>query len=207
MKIGFNPNFAPFSYLEDQNPAGIVVERIVAIFEKANIPAEFISAGLTSLIEGLMEGQFDILAVLAKTEERTKTLAFSKPIIVSGGAWFMASGRMPLVDDELPKTVVTPKVGPLVAQISSLYPEIKIILTEDYDSALQDVMAGKADAAALNWHVGKMLVAQKYDGQFHIPKAPFNTMPLYMATKLENADAIIERLNPHIPDDWGPDPL
>ena len=119
----------------------------------------------------------------------------------------MARSNNPLVDDERPKTVVTPKVGPLVAQISSLYPEISIILTDDYDSALMDVLAGKADAVALNWHVGKMLVAQTYDGQFHIPKAPFNTMPLYMATKIEDQQNIISQLNTHIPDDWGPDPL
>ena len=158
-------------------------------------------------MENLAAGQVDILAAMAKTEERTKVLAFSKPLIVSGGAWFMGKGNHPLIEDELPKTIVTPKVGPLVAQVSTLYPEINIILTDDYDSALQDVIAGKADAAALNWHVGKMMVAQKYGGQFHVPKAPFNTMPLYMASKIEDLDTIINRLNPYIPDDWGPDPL
>lgn len=207
MRIGFNPNFAPFSYLENKQPAGIVIERIKKILVNANVPVEFIPSELTGLIEGLMDGKFEVLAALAKTDERTKVLAFSKPIIVSGGAWFTPSGKSPLVEDELPKTVVTPRVGPLVAQISALYPEINIILTEDYDSALKDTISGEADAAALNWHVGKMLIAQKYVGQFHIPDAPFNTMPLYMASKLKNSDEFIGRLNPHIPEDWGPDPL
>lgn len=206
MKIGFNPNFAPFSTLENDKPAGIVIERIRHIFEKAEIKYELIPAELTGLLSGLDEGKFDLLAALAKTPEREKTLSFSKPIIVSGGAWFKASSSAPLMDGELPETAITPKVGPLVAQIKSLFPEIELLTSEDYDSSLQDVLDGKADAAALNWHVGKMLTQDKYKSLFHIPAAPFNTMALHMASKIEDL-AIIEKLNEHIADDWGPDPL
>ncbi|MBT6328752.1 MAG: transporter substrate-binding domain-containing protein, partial [Kordiimonadaceae bacterium] len=42
MKIGFNPNFAPFSYLKDGKPSGIVIERIVGIFEKSGIKYELV---------------------------------------------------------------------------------------------------------------------------------------------------------------------
>ncbi|MBT5073284.1 MAG: transporter substrate-binding domain-containing protein [Kordiimonadaceae bacterium] len=207
MKIGFNPNFAPFSYLKDGKPSGIVIERIVGIFEKSGIKYELVPAELTGLTSGLMQGEFDILAALAKTPEREKTLSFSNPIIVSGAAWFKASNSVPLMDGELPKMAVTPKVGPLVGQIKALFPEIELLTSENYDTSLQDVLDGKADAAALNWHVGKMLVREKYNLLFHVPLAPFNTMALHMATKLPDKNNLIIRLNEHIPDDWGPDPL
>lgn len=93
-----------------------------------------------------------------------------------------------------------------MAQIKNLYPQIRILTSEDYDSSLEDALNGKADAAALNWHVGKMLALEKYSGLFHIPSAPFNTMALHMAAKHPD-NSIIDKLNEHIPDDWGPDPL
>ena len=207
MKIGFNSDFAPFSSLKDGKPDGIVIERIKNIFDKAGIIYELVPAKLTGLISGLSQGEFDILAALAKTPMREKTIVFSKPIIVSGGAWFTAADKSPLLDGELPEVAVTPKVGPLVAQIKALFPEIDLMTSENYDTSLQEVLNGKADAAALNWHVGKMLIEEKYNSKFHIPLAPFNTMALHMAAKLSDKEYLINRLNEHIPDDWGPDPL
>ena len=207
MKVGYDLGFSPFSYLKDGKASGLVIERIIAIFEKARISLELIPAELTELGEGLTNGRFDMLAVMAKTKERVKTLSFTKPIIVSGGAWFNDIISSPLMDGELPKSAITPKVGPLVSQINNLFPEIDLITSENYDTSLKAVLDGKADAAALNWHVGRMLIDEKYQGFFHIPAAPFNTMPLYMAGRKDDPNGMIDRLNMHIPADWGPDPV
>lgn len=210
LKIGFNPDFAPFSYMEDGKPAGIIIDRISDVMNDAKLPYQFIPAGLTELTQGLMAGDFDILAAMANTADRLKIMAFSKPIIVSGGAWFVPIDREPGDGDKVPDIVITPKTGPLVSQVSALYPEVKIITCDDYDDALRLTLYGNhnAAAAALNWHVGRIMIeGEKYKGLFHIPKAPFKSMPLHMVTVREDPLNIIELLNNHIPDDWGPDPL
>lgn len=210
LKIGFNPDFAPFSYMESGKPAGIIIDRICDIMNDAKLPYQFIPVGLMDLTEGLKNGDFDILAAMASTADRLKIMAFSKPVIVSGGAWFIPVDLNPGDGDKVPDIVITPKTGPLVSQISALYPEIKVITCDDYDDALRLTLLGNfnAEAAALNWHVGRMMVeGEKYNGLFHIPKAPFKSIPLYMAVTREDPHKIIEGLNDHIPDDWGPDPL
>lgn len=210
LRIGFNPDFIPFSYMKNGKPVGIVIDRIHDIMSAAQIRYKFIPTDLVGLTQGLMNCEYDVLAAMAKTGEREETMAFSKPVIVSGGAWFMPIDHDPGDNDQLPEIVVTPKTGPLVSQISALYPEIKIITCNDYDDALQLTLYGNVDAtaAALNWHVGKMMIEEKkYKGLFHSPKAPFKTMPLHMVTTLEDPSNIISFLNKHIPDDWGPDPL
>ncbi len=205
IKIGYNPDFAPFSYQKDGQAAGVVIDRIRDIFSQAEIECEFIATDLMELKQGLMDEKFDLLAALAKTGERTKIFSFTKPVIVSGGAWFVPRKFYPVTEDDVPKAVVTPKVGPLVEQIRNLYPEIKIITCDDYDEALEMVQEGgwNINAAALNWHVGRMMIEEKYKSLYHVPKSPFNTMPLSMAAKSDDPSNIIGRLNGHIPEDWG----
>ncbi|MCP5381624.1 MAG: transporter substrate-binding domain-containing protein [Kordiimonadaceae bacterium] len=205
MKIGFNPDFAPFSYLKDGVASGIVIDHIREIFNIAGLSPEFIASELSGLTEGLLSGRFDLLAALAKTNERSVKLSFSKPIIVSGAAWFIPKDRQPLSGNNLPGTIVTPKVGPLVSQITLLYPQIKIVTSKDYESSLQDVLYNAAiiDAAALNWHVGRMLIDEKYNGLFHMPTIPFYKIPLSIAARAEDQETIINPLNQNIPDEWG----
>lgn len=207
IKIAYDPDFAPFSFLKEGKASGIVIDRIRKIFKAAHIEFEFIPLELTQLGKALMAGDVDMLAVMAVTKARADIYSFSKTIITSGGAWFITKNNQPLYDDQLPKVAITPKTGPLVSQIKNLFPEIELITCEDYDGALKAVLAKDADGAALNWHVGRMLVDDRYAGLFHIPTAPFNNITLAMATKAGDPDNILEQLNAQIDDDLGPDPL
>ena len=204
-RVGYNADFAPFSLKKGGIASGIVIDRIRTIFKKADIPFEFVACELKELTKGLLSGEFDMLAALAKTSARTGLMSFTRPIIVSGAAWFAPRDRPAFSGNNLPHRVVTPKTGPLVAQIHRLYPQIEIITSDDYERSLQDVLYNKSDidAAALNWHVGRMLIEEKYKSLFHIPGKPFYSIPICMAAKLDKLNTIIGQLNNHIPDDWG----
>ena len=206
INIGINPDFAPFSYVNEGKPEGILIDRISSIFEKSNIPFKFIPVELTKLTESLLAGNIDILLAMAKTEKRMKVFSFSKPIIITGAAWFSLAKMPPLLDSEAPKSVITPAVGPLVTQIEALFPDINLKTTENYDTALRAVLNGEAHAAALNWHVGRMMCEEKYPSLFHDPIAPFNIIPLFIVTIIKDPYNVIERLKPYIPEDWAFDP-
>jgi len=207
VRIGFNPDFAPFSHVVNGAPSGIVLERLIDVFQAAEIEYELVPTALTKLTFDLMAGHLAALAALAITPIRLETLSFTKPVIISGAAWFTLANNEPLVDGDIPKSVITPKVGPLVGQIKNLFPEIHLKTSSDYGAALDAVVNEQVEAAALNWHVGRMLIDEKYKSIFHIPKAPFNTIPLAIATKAGDPHKIINRLNEYIADDWGYDPL
>lgn len=128
---------------------------------------------------------------------------------MTGAAWFAARGGPWPSDSDLlkphepPWRAVTPATGPLVALIRERFPLVELRTCEDYDSALRYVIDGDADAAALNWHVGRRLCQESHPGQFQDPKSPFHAIPLVVATKAGDPGNILARLNDHIPDEWG----
>lgn len=79
------------------------------------------------------------------------------------------------------QTIVTPGQGPLAAQIRRDYPQINLLTVESYDAALNAVLDGRADVAALNFQVGQQLVARKYSGKFALPEQPYTKLPFAFA--------------------------
>lgn len=205
IKIAYNPDFAPFSKMEGGEARGLVIDRLKKYFEASSVQCEFVPTPLPALTLDLESGKVDAIAALGITDERKKRYVFSKSIIVSGGAWFIPKKHAVISDGEFPKSAVTPIKGPLYKEIKQKYPEIELVDCEDYADALEIALSGKVEAAALNWHVGRMMVKDNYAGKFHLPKSPYNTVALGLAVLKENHQ-YVERLNKTIPDDLGYDP-
>ncbi len=203
-RIGFNPDFAPFTYEENEGAAGLIITKIKEICALAGINAEFVAAPLPELRTLLSNGDVDLLAVLADIPSRRSEYSFSKSLLISGAGWFVPID-LDYKNGDVPRNVVTPKQGPLVRQIENDFPTVKINTSSDYDGALQTVLYSNtgAEAAALNWHVGSMLIEDKYRGLFHMPEKPFNQMKLAMAGLPDDPKGLIEELNKYIPDAWG----
>lgn len=206
LRVAYNPDFAPFSISGEDRPQGLIIDRLRNIFDKSDISYEFVATNLTDLIPNLESESVDAIAALGITRERGKKYHFSKPILVSGGAWFIPKSQAMIADGEVPKSVITPKRGPLADEIKNRYPEINLITTTDYEAALKGALQGKAMAAALNWHVGRMMIDEKFKDRFYVPKSPYNTVPLGVAVLKKNKEIILQ-LNINIPDDWGYDPI
>ena len=206
IQIAYNPDFAPFSKREESNVTGLIIDRLEKILQSSSIPYDFVATTLPKLIPDLESGKVDAIAALGITPERQNEFQFSKSVMVSGGAWFVPKIKAMIADDEVPASIITPERGPLANEIRNKYPEAKVITCADYDAALKGAIERKAIAAALNWHVGRMMINEHYQGQFHIPKCPYNTVALGLAVLDENKN-IVTRLNKNIPDDWGYDPI
>ena len=89
------------------------------------------------------------------------------------------------------KTVVTPRRGPLAAQIAKAAPDVKLLQSTSYEESLALVLAGQADAAALNWQAGLRMARAKHPGKFTLPDAPYVSVPLSFAVaKGKNADLL-----------------
>ncbi len=206
IKIAYNPDFAPFSKFEEGTVTGLIIDRLKKILQASSIPYEFVATSLLKLIPELESGNVGAIAALGITPERQNQYQFSKPVMVSGGAWFIPKIKVMIATDEVPASIITPERGPLANEIRNKYPEAELITCTDYDAALKGAIEGKAIAAALNWHVGRMMINEHYQDQFHISKRPYITVALGLAVLHENKN-IVTRLNKNIPDDWGYDPI
>jgi len=127
--------------------------------------------------------------------ERRQTFDFTAPLVITGGALFV---RAPLPSPEslkalAGKTVVTPKTGPLAGFIQKTAPEVKLVVNADYDQSFAQLLNGEADAAALNFQVGRRLASTLHAGKVTLPEKLFLELPLALAVrKGEKADLIVK---------------
>lgn len=183
LRIGHDAPFEPFAMVENGRSTGLILDLVAEALQRSGVAFTFVPLTLDESETAAAEGRVAALAFKGDTPERRARLDFSRPIVVSGGALFPPAGRPAAADlaDFAGRTVVTPRRGPLAAQIARAAPEVKVLASTSYEESLGLVLAGKADAAALNWQAGLRMARVLHPGAFALPTAPFVSVPLAFA--------------------------
>lgn len=179
LKIGHDPDFPPFGWREGNDSRGWLIELVRAALTRARVKAQFVPVPLPQLDATLEAGEIDAIAFHGVVPDRRIKFAFSAPLTASGGAWFLPENNA-WPEGEPPEgaVVATPASGPLTGVIARRYPTLRVVKVADYPAALEAALAGKADAAALNFHVGAYLVRRDFAGRFLLPKRPFQSVDM-----------------------------
>src|SRR5262249_39589744 len=143
-----------------------------AAAERAGYEVVFVPLPMEQVELSLKDGRAIAAIPLAITPDRRERLDFSATLLPTGLALYV---RAP---DPTPeglralagKTVVTPRTGPPADFIRRNAPEIKLMVTEDYETSLARLVNGEADAAALNYQTGALLAERLYPGKLTIPR-------------------------------------
>jgi ABC-type amino acid transport substrate-binding protein len=173
------------------------VDIFSAAMERAACSIELIPVPLEQMELALRDGRAVAVFPMAVTPERQETLDFSDTLLMTGGALYVrAPEPTPASLKALAgKTVVTPRTGPLAAFVRKTAPEVKLVVTEDYESCLARLVASDADAAALNYQAGTMIANRVHAGKITAPGTMFLELPLAAAViKGRNAE-LLARLN------------
>ena len=173
VRVGYQEDFPPFVGSGPAGPQGLAVDILTAAFEKLGIDAEWVHLSLAGQIPALRNGDVDMLACLGVTAERQNEVVFGEPIVQTGGALFTLHER----PTELAR-IVTPSAGPLVAATQAAYPTCSVVEADNYPHALSLVIEGHADAAALNFHVGRQIAEREFPQRFTFPDTTFHTVHL-----------------------------
>jgi ABC-type amino acid transport substrate-binding protein len=139
----------------------------------------FVAVPLAQL-EAALEVRIDGIAFQGIVPERRARLDFAQPYFDSGGSWFVRTGA-PLPAEGA--RVVTPATGPLAGEVARKFPGLRLVKVAGYHDALSAVLAGTADAAALNQQVGAYLCRRDFAGAFTLPDRPFSPVPIAFAVK------------------------
>jgi polar amino acid transport system substrate-binding protein len=193
LRIGHDAPFEPFAMVENGRSRGLILDVVAEAMRRMNVAYAFVPLKLDESESAPAEGKVDALAFKGDTPDRRARLDFSQPIVLSGGALFTRAGTPPSksLKDFAGKTVVTPRRGPLFAQIAAAAPEVKLAESTSYEESLEMVLAGKADAAALNLQAGIRMARTKHPGKFTLPSEPYVAVPLAFAVaKGKNADLL-----------------
>ena len=185
VRVGYQEDFPPFVASGPAGPEGLAVDILMTGFAKLGIEADWVELSLVEQIPALRSGDVDMLACLGVTAERQNEVVFGEPIIQTGGALFTLQER----PAELAR-IVTPSAGPLVAATQAAYPTCSVVEADNYPHALGLVIEGHADAAALNFHVGRQIAEREFPQRFTFPDTTFHTVYLAPAWAPSHAAAV-----------------
>jgi polar amino acid transport system substrate-binding protein len=193
LRIGHDAAFEPFAMVESGRATGLILDIVAEAMKRMKRDFAFAVLTLDEADSALADGKVDALAFKGDTAERRARMDFSAPIVVSGGALFPRAGTpaSKRLEDFGGKTVVTPRRGPLFAQIAQTAPDVKLAESTSYAGSFEMVIAGKADAAALNLQAGLRMARKSYPGKIALPSEPYIAVPLAFAVaKGKNAELL-----------------
>jgi ABC-type amino acid transport substrate-binding protein len=203
VQIGYNRAFAPFASDMAGEANGLAIDVTRAALKAAGLEADFVALDLPRMFDQLLDGAVHMLTGTGAAASRADQIAFSRPVVATGGAWFPRADVDWPSDDGLKASageglrVVTPAAGPLAGHIRQAFPQLTLLTCDDYAGALAQVAGGDADAAALNYHVAGRMIAG--DGRFTAPVGVFIEIDLAMGVRAGDPDGLLARIDPHIP--------
>lgn len=183
VRIAHAQAFPPFAELKDGKSEGLAVDLLRAAAQRAGLEIALVAVPFDQLQRTLEDGRAQAIFPLAATAARRQTFDFGAPLMMTGGSLYVRApeatpaGLAALAG----KTVVTPRTGPLAAIIEKTAPEVKLVVTANYEESLARLMSGEADAAALNHQVGARLAARLYPGRMTMPQTMFMEEPFAVA--------------------------
>ena len=197
LRIAHAESFPPYAEARDGQSVGMAVDILRAAAAKAGLQITFVIVPFEQLQRTLEDGRADAIFPTGITPERRKTLDFSAPLLSTGGSLYVrAPAQAP---DDLAsmngKTVVTPRTGPLAAYIEKNAPQVRVLRTASYEESLAQLVEGKADAAALNSHVGGRIADKLYPGKVSVARRMFLEVPLALAVAKGTQAGTLKRLD------------
>ena len=202
IRIAHNRLLPPFAEVKDGKTVGLVVDIFRAAAERAGYQVEFFPVPIEQMEAALKDGSAVATIPTAITAERRQTMDFTDLLLMTGGAIYVRAGEPTPdgIEALAGKVVVTPRTGPLAAYLRNAVPKAQLEVTEDYETSLERLVSGKADAAALNFQAGAMIANKLYPGKVSVPDKMFLVLPFSAAVlKGKNAD-FVTRFNKGLAD-------
>ena len=197
VRVAHAESFPPYAEARDGRSEGMAVDLLRAAAAKAGLELAFVVVPFEQLQRTLEDGRAEAIFPTGITPERRKTLDFSAPLLSTGGSLYVRAPQQ--APDGLAsmegKTVVTPRTGPLAAYIEKNAPQVKVLRTASYEESLALLVEGKADAAALNSHVGGRIADKLYPGKVNVARKLFLEVPLAVAVARGTQAATLKRLD------------
>jgi len=197
IRVAHDVRFPPFAEVKDGKSEGLAVDILNAAAQRAGLTVVYVPVSFAEIQKTLEDGRADAVFPLAINPERLKSFHFTAPLVITGGALFVRAPQ-PTPDGLKAlagKVVVTPKTGPLAGFIAKTAPDVKLVVNADYDQSFAQLLSGEADAAALNFEVGRKLAATLHAGKVTLPDKLFLELPLAVAVRKGQSADLIAKLD------------
>jgi polar amino acid transport system substrate-binding protein len=201
-RVGFDVPFKPFAFMDNGQPAGMMIELVGAVLERAGYTVRWMPMPLDRNEPALFEGSIDALAFKGITPERLDTMDFSPPLGVSGAGLFR---RLDLPGHDDPHCfpglrIATAEHGPFTSKLRREYPELQVVPAESSDAAFQMLLEGRVELAALNIHAGHALAAELPSPRVGLPRTPYAPLEVSFAVAKGRSRELLESFSTALAD-------
>lgn len=203
VKVGADSDWPPFEYVDDKgNYQGIASEYLELLSEYTGLKFEVNADDWYSVISKIKEKKLDMLACVAKTEDREKYLNYTVPYL-NIDVVVIAKKELQIKNfDEIKDYTIAVQKGNFVYEnLIKRYPNIKFIFATSNKEAFELVSYGTADIFIGNMPVFSYFVEKELYTNIEVKfKADFDKIDLSMAILKENETLfnIIQKVMPLI---------
>jgi polar amino acid transport system substrate-binding protein len=188
LRVGVSADRAP---LNARNKSGEVVgfeaDIVRALANAMGLELRFVITTFAELIPGIERGDFDLaISGLTMTPERNARVAFAGPYYVSGMS--VLARAKAITDVENPKALDLPdrRYAAVAASTSAKFitdylPHAQLVSVSDYDSGVQRVIDGRADALFADQLACAVAVWRHPEAGLSALATPFTIEPLGVA--------------------------
>lgn len=163
--VGTDATFQPFEYKNAQNEyEGFDIELMKAVASELGAEkVEFVDSDFKGLIPGLQGKKFDlIVSAMYITDERKKTIDFSKPYY-PGGLTIMVKNDNDTIKsaDDLKGKKVSVQIGTKSAKfLKETYPDAKLVEVEKNVEMFLELQSNRVDAVVTGMPAAKVYAKQ-----------------------------------------------
>ena len=143
-----DPTYPPFEFTKDGKLMGFDIDLMAAISKAAGFKADIESVPFDGIIPALKAGTYDgAIAAMSATEERAKSIAFSKPYFKTGLVILVRSDDKSIFGEaDLKGKKIAVEIGSVGAEKAATIPDAKVSTFNGAPATLLELANGNADA-------------------------------------------------------------
>ena len=188
LRVGTSGSQPPFTMkAKDGQLMGYEIELAKLLTTAMKLRLKFIEKPFSELLPALEEGEIDvIMSGMTITPERNLKCSFVGPYIVSGKSILAKSKRIIDLDEMGEINRPTIKAAALKGSTSQHFmenftPEINLILTEDYETAVRMILEDKVDIMIADYPICQLSILRHPDAGLATLEEPLTIEPIGIA--------------------------
>ena len=181
INVGLDDSYPPMEFKDSSNTIkGFDIDMINAIGKKMNLKVKIVPTAWDGIFLAMKSNKFDVMqSTVSITEDRKKTMIFTKPYIYGGNAIFVRADYKAINSDkDLNGKTVGIQMGTTAQAVLAKMTGIKEV--KKYNSmteAFLDLKAGRIDSVVSDPQVGDYYIADK-KSEFKRVKSLLNEEPI-----------------------------
>jgi len=194
LRVGMSGDQAPMNATARSGQLiGLEVDLANLLAAGMDVKVELVTKPFPELLPALKAGEVDIvMSGMTITRERTASVSFVGPYMVSGKSILTKSTILAAADEagdvnKASLTVTTLENSTSQSFVEKNMPDVKLVTSKDYDSAVKMVVNGEADALVADMPVCVLSVMRYPGADLVTLTQPFTIEPIGIALSAEDA--------------------